>query len=101
MDDAPIPLELTNAMTVSDCQKVVPSVCVDRIVTFVSCAAATVVQISEVPCDVLARPTRVHVNPTVETVTVWAAVAGPSEATNATSRRFVPAVEKTRLRTPC
>src|SRR5207249_2692120 len=101
--EAPIPPELTNAITVSDCQKPETdwTVCVDLIVWLVSVAVASAVQISDVPKRVLARATRVQVSPAPLTVTVCAgAKFRPSDATKATRRRFGPTVEKTRLRTP-
>ena len=72
-----------NDTTVSDWYNP-PEAWVDVTVTLASWVVAVAIQISAVPSCVLTRLTNVHDSPAPDTVSVWVAEVGPSDAANAT-----------------
>src|SRR4051812_30606305 len=82
--EAPMPLAPLNATTVSDWLYGVFA-CVDVTAAFESAAGAVAVHISVVPPCVLTRLTSDHANPPPDSVSVCAALPGPSDVAKATS----------------
>src|SRR5690242_2488501 len=98
MFDAPMPVALLNATTLSSWLTAAPFTsvtdCALLTVTLLRAAGAVAVQISETPRDVAARATRDHARPAPEMVSVCVLVpvVGPSEAAKATSTSPAPVV---------